>query len=172
MRRLITRVRKAQRGSAPIEAVIIVPLLISLGLLFLAAARISMAGQSADTAAEHAARAASLARTPDAAQAAAQAAAADSLAGQGQSCTTTTVSADTAGLAVPAGQVSSVTVTVSCTVPLGDLFFLGATGPGTRTVTSSFTSVVDAYRERALGLTHSDVSSLGNPRGEGRGCDV
>ncbi|AVZ70933.1 hypothetical protein SLUN_00245 [Streptomyces lunaelactis] len=143
------RGRDTDRGSSPIEAVIIVPLLISLGLLFLAAARLSLAGQAADAAAEHAARAASLARTPGAAQSAAQAAAADSLAGEGQPCTATRVRAHTAGLTVPVGQVSSVTVTVSCTVPLGDLFFLGHAGPGTRTVTSSFTSIVDAYRERS-----------------------
>lgn len=147
LRRLAWRGR--DRGSSPIEAVVVVPLLISLGLLFLAAARLAMAGQSADTAAEHAARAASLARTPAAAQAAAQAAAADSLAGEGQPCTATSVAANTAGLAVPVGQVSSVTVTVSCTVPLGDLFLLGNAGPGTRTVTSSFTSVVDAFRTRS-----------------------
>jgi hypothetical protein len=76
------------------------------------------------------------------------AAAADSLTSQGQPCTSTRVTASTDGLAVPVGEVSSVTVTVSCTVPLADLFFLGSAGPGTRTVTSSFTSVVDAYRER------------------------
>ncbi|MFI1400946.1 TadE/TadG family type IV pilus assembly protein [Streptomyces sp. NPDC020681] len=140
---------KGERGSAPIEAVIVVPLLIALALLFVAAARIAQAGQAADTAAEHAARAASIARTPEAAQAAAQTAAGDSLTGQGQACSDTHVAADTSGLAVPVGQVSSVTVTVSCTVPLGDLLMLGSNGPGTRTVTSSFTSIVDAYRERS-----------------------
>ncbi|WP_433573698.1 TadE/TadG family type IV pilus assembly protein [Streptomyces sp. CA-251247] len=143
------RDRGGDRGNSPIEVVIVVPLLLSLALLFLAAARIALAGQSADSAAEHAARAASLERTAGTAQAAAQSAAADSLTGQGQPCTATSVRADTAGVAAPVGQVASVTVTVSCTVPLGDLFFLGHVGPGTRTVTSSFTSVVDAYRERS-----------------------
>ncbi|MEV6786822.1 TadE/TadG family type IV pilus assembly protein [Streptomyces sp. NPDC051098] len=147
-RRWPTRCRGGDRGNAPIEAVIVVPLLLSLGLLFLAAARIALAGQSADSAAEHAARAASLERTPGAAQAAAQSAAADSLTGQGQPCTATSLRADTAELAVPVGQAATITVTVSCTVPLGDLFFLGNAGPGTRTVTSSFTSIVDTYRER------------------------
>ncbi|MEV6400958.1 pilus assembly protein [Streptomyces sp. NPDC051907] len=138
-----------ERGSAPIEAVVVVPLLIGFGLLFLAAARVSLAGQAADMAAEHAARAASLARTPAAAQANAREAAAASLAGQDQPCTTTRVEADTSGLAAPLGQFSHVTVTVSCTVPLGDLVFLGPGGPGARTVTSCFTSIVDAHRERS-----------------------
>lgn len=115
------------RGSAPIEAAIVVPLLIALALVFIAGARLSQAAQKTD--------------------AAAQAAAADALASQQQECTSTGVQADTAGLAVEVGEVSAVTVTVSCTVPLGDLLLFGG-GPGTSTVESTFTSVVDAYRER------------------------
>ncbi|MFC7308955.1 TadE/TadG family type IV pilus assembly protein [Streptomyces monticola] len=136
-----------ERGSAPIEAVIVVPLLLAFGLLFLAGARLSFADQKTDAAAQAAARAASLARTPGEGQSAAQQAAAGALASQQQECTDTSVTADTGGLAVPVGQVSQVTVTVACTVPIGDLLLVGG-GPGTKTVTSTFTSVVDAYRER------------------------
>ncbi|MBC9731458.1 TadE/TadG family type IV pilus assembly protein [Streptomyces sp. TRM68367] len=139
--------RERDRGDIAIEAVIVLPLLIALALVVIAGSRLSIAGQRTDAAAQAAARAASLARTPGAGNAAAQEAAEDSLASQQQGCTATDVAADTGGLAVPLGQVSSVTVTVSCTVPLGDLFFLGG-GPGTRTVTSHFTSIVDAFRER------------------------
>ncbi|WP_229898603.1 TadE/TadG family type IV pilus assembly protein [Streptomyces finlayi] len=135
------------RGSAPIEAVIVVPVLIAFGLLFVAGARLAMASQAVDTASEHAARAASLARTVNAAQGEAQRAAAQSLAGDSQPCTATTVQANTKGLAVAVGQAATVTVTVSCTVPLGDLLLFGG-GPGVRTLTSEFTSVVDAYRQR------------------------
>ncbi|MFE2167818.1 hypothetical protein ACFXB3_22590, partial [Streptomyces sp. NPDC059447] len=53
---------------------------------------------------------------------------------------------DSSGLAVPLGQVGTVTVTISCTVPLSDLLLPGV--PGSKTMTSSFTSVVDAYRSR------------------------
>ena len=69
------------------------------------------------------------------------------LAHQDQPCTSTRVRATTSGLGAQLGQVSSVTVTISCTVPLGDLLLLGG-GPGVRTVSSSFTSIVDAYRGR------------------------
>ena len=137
------------RGSASIEAAIIVPLLIMLLCLFVAAGRLALAGQNADAAAEDAARAASLARTTEAAGSAAHAAAADSLGNQGQSCTSNRVETDTSGLAAPLGQAASVTVQVSCTVPLGDLLLPGAGGPGTHTVTASFSSVVDQFRERS-----------------------
>ncbi|MFI5808730.1 TadE/TadG family type IV pilus assembly protein [Streptomyces sp. NPDC051561] len=137
----------AERGSAPIEAVVVVPVLLAFGLLFVAAARLSMAGQAVDAASEHAARAASLSRTTNTAQAEAQRAAAQSLAGDNQPCTTTTVKADTQGMAAAVGAAATVTVTVSCTVPLGALFFFGG-GPGVRTLNGEFTSVVDAYRQR------------------------
>lgn len=139
--------RARDRGDAAIEAVIVMPLLLALLLLCVAGARLSIAKQKTEAAAQAAARAASLERTAGAGSAAARAAAADSLASQSQGCTATRVDADTSGLAVPIGQVSSVTVTVECTVPLGDLFFLDG-GPGTRTVSSQFTSIVDTYRER------------------------
>lgn len=146
MRRL-ARCRGSERGNGSIEAAIVIPPLILLVLLFIAGARLSMAGQKTDAAAQSAARAASLARSPGDGAAQAQAAARDALAGQDQVCSRTDVRADTSGLAVPVGQVSAVTVTVSCTVPVGDLILIG-NGPGIRTVTSSFTSVVDAYRGR------------------------
>ncbi len=123
------------------------PVLLALALLFIAGARLSSAAGTTDAAAQAAARAASLARTPDAGQAAAVRAAERVLADQEQGCAGTAVEADTSGLAVPVGQASEVTVTVRCTVPLGDLFFLKG-GPGTKTVESTFTSVVDAYRTR------------------------
>ncbi|MFE6459683.1 TadE/TadG family type IV pilus assembly protein [Streptomyces cinereoruber] len=137
----------ADRGDAAIEATIVIPLLIAIVLAVLAGARLSLAGQKTDAAAQAAARAASLERTPAAGQAAAQRAAADALGRRSQNCTSTRVTTDTSGLSASLGQVSSVTVTVSCTVPLGDLLLLGG-GPGVRTMTSSFTSIVDAYRER------------------------
>ncbi|MFB7234841.1 TadE/TadG family type IV pilus assembly protein [Streptomyces sp. NPDC057680] len=139
--------KEPDRGDAAIEAVIVVPLLIALALVFIAGARLSLAGQKTDAAAQAAARAASLERTPAAGQSAARTAATDALGRQEQTCSATRVTAATAGLSAPLGQVSTVTVTVSCTVPLGDLLLLGG-GPGVRTVTSSFTSIVDAYRER------------------------
>ncbi|MFE4861487.1 TadE/TadG family type IV pilus assembly protein [Streptomyces sp. NPDC056670] len=140
--------RPADEGSVAVEAATIVPVLIVLVLLFVAGARLSLAGQKTDAAAQAAARAASLARTPAAAGTDAKAAAADALASSGQVCSHTNVQAQVEGLAVPVGQVATVTVTVACTVPIGDLVLLGG-GPGMRTVRSAFTSIVDAYRGRA-----------------------
>jgi Flp pilus assembly protein TadG len=136
------------RGSVAIEAALTVPVLIALILLSIAGARLQLAGQKTDAAAQAAARAASLERSPGKGRGAAQRAAEDALSGEQQACSSVSVRADTSGLAVPVGQVSAVTVTVSCRVPVGDLVLFGG-GPGIRTVTSSFTSVVDAYRGRA-----------------------
>ncbi|MCQ4214260.1 TadE/TadG family type IV pilus assembly protein [Streptomyces longispororuber] len=142
-----TEALHGDRGNAAIEAAITVPVLIVLVLLFIAGARLSLAGQKTDAAAQAAARAASLERTPGQGQDAARQAARQALSGEQQACASIEVRADTAGLAVPVGTVSAVTVTVACRVPVGDLVLIGG-GPGVRTVTSSFTSVVDAYRGR------------------------
>ncbi|MFF4188919.1 TadE/TadG family type IV pilus assembly protein, partial [Streptomyces sp. NPDC001691] len=148
MARVLRPVRAGNdEGSVAVEAAIIVPVLIVLVLLFVAGARLSLAGQKTDAAAQAAARAASLARTPTAGSADAKAAAADALASSGQVCSHTRVEAHVEGLAVPVGQVSTVTVTVACTVPIGDLVLVGG-GPGVHTVQATFTSTVDAYRSR------------------------
>ncbi|MFH8627536.1 TadE/TadG family type IV pilus assembly protein [Streptomyces vietnamensis] len=138
---------RGDRGDVAIEAVIVVPLLLALALVVIAAARLSLAGQTVDAAAQAAARAASLERDPGTGQSAAQAAAADVLAQENQPCTFTSVRAATSGLGVALGETSTVTATVSCHVPIGDLLLFGG-GPGVRTMTSSFTSVVDTYRGR------------------------
>ncbi|MFE4703119.1 TadE family protein [Streptomyces sp. NPDC056738] len=133
-------------GSAAIEAAVIVPSLIMFLCLAIAGGRIVISGAKIDAAAEDAAREASIHRTAASAQAAARAAAAESLADQGITCSSTTVHVDTGGLNVPVGQVGTVTVSVTCTVGLSDLLLPGA--PGARTLTSTATSIVDAYRQR------------------------
>ncbi|UUU37557.1 pilus assembly protein [Streptomyces sp. NBC_00162] len=112
----------------------------------IAGGRIVTSGAKVDAAAEDAARAASISRTYGSAQAEASAAAARSLDDQGIRCASTSTTIDSSGLAVPLGQVGTVTVTISCTVPLSDLLLPGV--PGSKTMTSSFTSVVDAFRSR------------------------
>jgi len=134
------------RGSEAIQAAIVTPLLIAFVSMAIAAGRLVLAGDKIDAAAEDAARSASIERTFTGAQSAASAAAARSLSDQGIRCSSKSVSIDASGLTVPLGQVGTVTVTVTCTVPLSDLLLPGA--PGTKTLTSSFTSVVDAYRSR------------------------
>ncbi|MFM9632590.1 MULTISPECIES: TadE/TadG family type IV pilus assembly protein [Streptomyces] len=146
---------RGDQGSAAIEAAIIVPLLIMFLSLAIAGGRLVTSGAKIDAAAEDAAREASLHRTASSAQSAAQAAAAASLDDQGITCASTRVSINTGGLSVPVGQVGTVTATVTCTVPLSDLLLPGM--PGARTLTSTATSVVDQYRQRALGFANAEV---------------
>lgn len=134
------------RGSEAIQAAIVTPLLIAFVCMAIAAGRLVVSGGKIDSAAEDAARAASIERTTAAAQAAADTAAAKSLRDQGIKCASQEVTVDTGGLNVPVGQVGYVHVTVRCTVDLSDLLLPGA--PGSKTLTSSFTSTVDAFRSR------------------------
>ncbi|WP_371648024.1 MULTISPECIES: TadE/TadG family type IV pilus assembly protein [unclassified Streptomyces] len=142
-------------GSAAIEAAIILPVLIMFLCLAVAGGRIVTSGAKLDAAAQDAAREASIHRTAAAAQSAARSAADESLQDQGIACASTSVSIDTGGLRVPVGQVGTVTVTVTCTVPLAELLLPGL--PGAKTLTSTATSVVDQYRQRALGFANSEV---------------
>ncbi len=144
-----TRRTRGDDGSVAIEAALIVPPLLMFVCLAIAGGRIVTSGAKIDAAAEDAAREASIHRTAASAQAAAQAAAAESLNDQGITCASSSVNINTGGLSVPLGQVGTVTVTVSCTVPLADLLLPGA--PGARTLTSTATSVVDRYRQRGAG---------------------
>ncbi|KQX70154.1 TadE family protein [Streptomyces sp. Root1310] len=137
---------RGDEGSVAIEAAVIVPSLIMFLCLAIGGGRIVTSGSKIDAAAEDAAREASIHRTAAAAQSAAHAAAAESLNDQGITCASTSVSVSTGGLSVPVGQVGTVSVTVTCTVSLSDLLLPGV--PGTRTLTSTATSVVDQYRQR------------------------
>ncbi|MCG8971421.1 TadE/TadG family type IV pilus assembly protein [Streptomyces sp. CL12-4] len=138
--------RGGDEGSVAIEAAIVIPPLIMFVCLAIAGGRLVTSGAKIDAAAEDAAREASIHRTAASAQSAAQAAAAESLDDQGIACASSSVAIDTSGLSVPVGQVGTVTVTVKCTVNLSDLLLPGV--PGSKNLTSTATSVVDAYRSR------------------------
>ncbi|MGM7439905.1 TadE/TadG family type IV pilus assembly protein [Streptomyces tunisiensis] len=139
--------RGDDKGSVAIEAAIVVPPLIMFLCLAIAGGRLVTSGAKIDAAAEDAAREASIHRTAASAQSAAQAAAAESLDDQGIACASSSVTIDTSGLSVPVGQVGTVTVTVNCTVNLSDLLLPAV--PGSKSLTSTATSVVDAFRSRA-----------------------
>lgn len=143
----VLRRRGDDEGSVAIEAAIVVPPLIMFVCLAIAGGRLVTSGAKIDAAAEDAAREASIHRTAASAQSAAQAAAAESLDDQGIACASSSVTIDTSGLSVPVGQVGTVTVTVNCTVNLSDLLLPGV--PGSKSLTSTSTSVVDAFRSRA-----------------------
>jgi Flp pilus assembly protein TadG len=135
------------RGSATLEAAIIVPgLLILIGLV-IAGGRIAVAGQAVEEAARDAARQASIARSATNAHTSAVAAAGATLDRQGLQCARLDVAIDTSGFRVPAGQPAAVSATVTCVVRLSDVAVPGM--PGSRSMNAVFTSALDQFRERS-----------------------
>src|SRR5690606_35649263 len=132
-------------GSVAIETAVLVPILGLMVLLIVFGGRLAIAHQAVQTAAFHAARAASLERDPFAARERAAAAARQSVAHQDLRCAGTDVVVDTGGLTAPVGTTSTVSATVTCHLDLSDL---GVPFPGSRTVSATMTSAVDQYRER------------------------
>ena len=131
---------RRERGSVTAELVILTPLLVLMLLFVVALGRLAGARIDVEGAAAHAARAASIARSPASAAGAAQEAAASALAGQGVSCGQFSVSVGTADF-VPGG---SVTVTLSCSVRLADL--IGLRLPSAETLSATAVEPVDLYR--------------------------
>lgn len=132
---------RADGGSVAAEVAIVAPFLVML-LVFVGVvvhrgvdARIRI-----DDAAHHAARAASIERTPAAASAAAQSTAATALSSAGVTCASLSVNTATGGLR-PGGMVS---VTVSCDVDFGDALILGV--PGGKTLSATSVEPVDLWR--------------------------
>ena len=136
----------ADAGSAALELVVLAPVLLVLLALVIAAGRTSIAQSSVDAAARDAARQASLALSPYAAQAAGLTSAQQALRDDGLDCITEDVEVNTGGFGVAPGAPAQVSATVSCKVPLSDLFLPGL--PGSHTMTATFTSPLDVYRER------------------------
>ena len=143
-----------ERGSAAAELVLVTPFLFLLLLFAVAAGRLVQGKLDVDSAAQQAARAASLARTPQAASAQAQQVAQAALAGQSVTCDPAVITPDT-GDFVPGGEV---TVQVTCTVRLSDLSLLHI--PGSETITATFTAPIDTYRGDALGFSNPDAPAL------------
>jgi Flp pilus assembly protein TadG len=134
------RTLRREEGSAAAEIAILTPLLVILVLFMVFLGRLTEARAVIADAAHQAARAASIARSPAAAQAQAQQAAATSLAGRGLACQHFTVTVSLAGFR-PGGTVRA---TITCTAAMSDLALLRV--PGSQTFTASFASVIDTYR--------------------------
>ncbi len=139
------RAAGGQDGSAALELVVLAPVLLALLGLVIAAGRTSVAQSSVDAAARDAARQASIALSPSAAQLAGQASARAALRQDGLDCDPV-ISIDTEGFSVPPGQPAVVSATVTCAVPLSSLYLPGL--PGSKTMSSAFSSPLDVYRER------------------------
>jgi Flp pilus assembly protein TadG len=139
-------VRPPDGGSVPIEAALLLPVVLAFVLIVVAAGRVQTAGAVVDAAARAGARAASLARTDAGADQAAADAVQDVLGRRGLHCAQDPNQPISRGtLATGGGELATVTVRVRCAVPLRDL--LGVDGlQGDKTMTGEFTSVVDRYR--------------------------
>ncbi|WP_410655194.1 TadE/TadG family type IV pilus assembly protein [Amycolatopsis sp. lyj-112] len=129
-------------GSVSVEAAVLVPGVIFVGLLIIAGARISSAQQAVDNAATAAARAASIARSPLAAQQSGTRVARERLGREGITCQESSVSVDASQIVV--GRAGQVRASVTCRVALSDLA-LPVPG-GSRAITSTFISPADPYR--------------------------
>ncbi|GAA4956749.1 pilus assembly protein [Streptomonospora halophila] len=136
------RRRDSQRGSMALELTVLTPLLLLFALLMILAGRVTRAEATADEVAHSAARAASLERTPDRAEAAAASVAASALDSQGLACSDYDLRLEHGGLS--AG--GAVTAVLACRVDLGDLSGLDV--PGSHTVEGESTVVVDTFRGR------------------------
>ncbi|MFC5830052.1 TadE/TadG family type IV pilus assembly protein [Nonomuraea insulae] len=128
-----------------LETAIVAPALMALLVLVIAAGRVAIAQGSIDAAARDAARQASIARDPGTARAAALASAEDTLGREGLKCSPS-VTVDTRGFAKPVGTPAVVSATVTCEVEISDIALPGI--PGSKALTSDFTSPLDPFRAR------------------------
>lgn len=134
------RYQADEAGSAVVELTLMVPAILLILMLVVAAGRIVQARNDVAAAAGDAARAASVRQHLAEATRAAQATARRSLADRGVSCAHATV--NVAGSDLSPG--SAIAVDVSCSVNLADLGLLGV--PGSRTVSARGIEIVDQYR--------------------------
>lgn len=126
-------------GSAGVDAAIAVTGLLAMGMLVIGGVRITNARGDVQAAARSAARAAAAEYQPSAASAAASQVASAALADRGQSCQRLDVAVQGD---LSAGSI--VTVTITCTVGLGDVLLAGF--PGSTSVSGEAVEYVDLAR--------------------------
>lgn len=144
----LRRQAPAEAGNAPLELVLLTPVIVALIGLMIAAGRTTLAQGSVAAAARDAARQASIARDASQAQDDATASAQATLAGEGLNCQPR-VHLNLSGFAEPVGQPASVQARVVCRVSLSNLLVPGL--PGSKTLTATFTSPLDPFRGRTAG---------------------
>ncbi len=142
----MTARRRTDRGAAATELAILVPVLVLLLSVVVGGGRVWTARSSVQQAAGAAARAASLERTPAAAQAVARQAFTRNLAQQGLTCASAALDVDARGLAKPPGTSATVSVRARCRVELRDVLVPGM--PGAVDAEATGVAVVDTYRGR------------------------
>ena len=135
-----------ERGSASVEAAVGVPAFVLFVGLIIFGGRTATTYQSVETAAAHAARAASIERTAGSAKTNAISAATTSLSNQGVHCLDVDVTVDASQFSRTVGETATVSVTVHCRLDLSDLSVPGV--PGSRLIEATMTSPIDTWRER------------------------
>ena len=131
---------RSERGSMSVELVLLTPVFIALLLLVVALGRLQAARAYVAAAARGAGRAGSTERAAPPARRSGERTARAALADRDDPCSAVVVEVDTDGFA-PGG---SVTVSISCTVGLGDV--TGLAIPARHTYTTRFTEPVDRFR--------------------------
>lgn len=134
------------RGSVSLELAVLGPALLLLLSFAIWAGRTQIADNAVQEAARAAAREASIAVDAGTAVSRATAQAQATLAAQNLNCQSMNVHVDISGFTTPLGESGDVTVLIDCTLGMTDLLAPGL--PGSVQVSASFTSPVDAYRER------------------------
>ncbi|WCC80007.1 TadE/TadG family type IV pilus assembly protein [Cutibacterium equinum] len=138
------RLRGHQRGAVAVEAALILPSLLMIAAVTAGGWRLSEVRADAQSAAEAAARAGSVAATVDEGHTVGQHVAETELAGT--RCSDPAVTIDSSALATPVGSTGVTSARVRCTVRLADLLVPGI--PGALHVESTAHSTVDSHRER------------------------
>jgi Flp pilus assembly protein TadG len=127
------------RGSVSLEMVLLTPVLLCLLLLVVVGGRLANARNDVDFAAKAGARAASLSRSPAAANQKAQQAVQANLDKSSMKCSALSVTVDTANFR-PGGQVTTV---VNCAVDLSAASLLKI--PASKSIEATFTEPIDQY---------------------------
>lgn len=128
------------------ETVLLTPAMMAFVALIVFGARLSLAQQAVQVAANDAARSASIERTQGAAVASGSRSASATLSTQGLECRSVDVDVDASGFNTSLGQSATATASVTCVVSMGSLSMMGI--PGERTITRTASSPIDSYRER------------------------
>ena len=136
--------RGYQRGAVAVEAALILPSLLMIAAMTTGGWRLSEVRADAQSAAEVAARAGSVASTVGEGHAVGQRVAMTELAGT--RCSDPAIIIDSSALALPVGSTGVTSARVRCTVRLSDLLVPGM--PGACHVESTAHSTVDSHRER------------------------
>ncbi len=143
-RRLFTS--PTERGAAAVEIALLVPALLLMLALVVAAGRVWLARTSVEAAADVGARAASLARSATEATAAGESAAFQSMETAALRCDERSARVSVRSFSIPVGTPASLTATVGCSVPLKELGLPGA--PGAIHLSATSEAALDTYRSR------------------------